>query len=250
MISLEIIWKGNEYTNSSSRKGYIPCAVVDHISAGSMSSMDNWFTSPTNKVSSAHYGVAKDGRIHQYVEIERFAWAQGIEISSISHATAQIVHDHGINPNFYCVSIEHEGMDGELTEAQFAASVWLHLYVRQYIVDHWGSDAWFPLDPYHVVGHYQIDPLRKMFCPGPLFPWARLYASLKEADEEMSLSAEVAVLKEQVRALSQAASLSTIPDWAKPAVDAATTAGLIDSPEGGSYDFYRLLTVLHRKNII
>ena len=27
-------------------------------------------------------------------------------------------------------------------------------------------------------------------------------------------------------------------------------AGLIDTPEKGSYDFYRLLTVLHRKGII
>jgi hypothetical protein len=33
-------------------------------------------------------------------------------------------------------------------------------------------------------------------------------------------------------------------------VKAAVAAGIIDTPEGGSYDFYRILTLLHRKGTI
>lgn len=41
-----------------------------------------------------------------------------------------------------------------------------------------------------------------------------------------------------------------VPSWAKDAVDAAIKAKLIDTPNGGGLDFYRLLTVLRRKKLI
>lgn len=40
------------------------------------------------------------------------------------------------------------------------------------------------------------------------------------------------------------------PSWAKPAVSAALAAGIIDSPSGGSYDFYRNLTILYRAGLM
>jgi len=41
-----------------------------------------------------------------------------------------------------------------------------------------------------------------------------------------------------------------VPSWAKEAVDAAIKAKLIDTPNGGGLDFYRLLTVMRRKKLI
>jgi len=41
-----------------------------------------------------------------------------------------------------------------------------------------------------------------------------------------------------------------IPAWAVSAVNAAHAAGLLDTPAGGSYDFYRLLTVLYRAGLL
>lgn len=40
-----------------------------------------------------------------------------------------------------------------------------------------------------------------------------------------------------------------VPDWAKEAVDAAVKAGIIDTPQGGSLDFYRLVTVMYRVGV-
>lgn len=42
----------------------------------------------------------------------------------------------------------------------------------------------------------------------------------------------------------------SIPAWAEPAVQAAVAAGLLDTPTGGSYDFYRILTVLNRAGLL
>lgn len=257
---MEIVWKGNEHTNSSSREGYVPFVIVDHISSGTMESMDNWFTDPGNGVSSAHFGVAKDGHIHQYVAMERMAWANGISQEQLPLATAKVVHDMGVNPNLYSVSIEHEGYDGDLTEAQFQASVWLHAHIRDTIMGQWGK--YFPLDAYHVIGHFQINPVQKANCPGPLFPWDRLYAALAEIDqggdrqmEELlnrlsALEAANQSLQQRVAQLEGLERLSAVPDWAQPSVNKAVAQGLIDTPEGGSYDFYRLLTVLNRKGLL
>lgn len=41
-----------------------------------------------------------------------------------------------------------------------------------------------------------------------------------------------------------------VPPWAEAAVKAATAAGLLDTPNGGSYDFYRILTVLNRAGLL
>lgn len=181
MRSIE--WKGNNHTNSSSRGTQVPFVIVNHISAGSMVSMDSWFTSPNNYTSSAHFGVSKDGRIHQYVDIRRMAWANGIGADDIAKSKTPVIQDHpGINPNLYSVSIEHEGTDGDLTEAQFQASVWLHRYIQQQVQEIWGRV--FELDRYHVIGHFQVNPRGKPSCPGPKFPWARLYRELQgERDE-------------------------------------------------------------------
>lgn len=67
--------------------------------------------------------------------------------------------------------------------------------------------------------------------------------SVQEITSQLNqLSAQVAHLQEQ--------NAMTVPDWAQAAVEAARQKGWIDSPEEGSYDFYRILTILHRIGVI
>ena len=74
--------------------------------------------------------------------------------------------------------------------------------------------------------------------------------ALKELQGEVAaLRKEVATLSNQVGVLLGAHNME-VPKWAKDAVDAAVRAKLIDSPEGGSFDFYRLVTILHRAGLI
>ena len=69
-----MIWKGSP--NFSSPKGYKIIAIVNHIMSGTLAGTDAWFANPASQVSS-HFGVGKNGEIHQYVNLENPAWANG-----------------------------------------------------------------------------------------------------------------------------------------------------------------------------
>lgn len=134
------------------RSGYKPEIIVLHIMAGSLPATDSWFASPASEVSS-HYGVGLNGEVHQYVKEEDQAWTQGYH----QGATFKL-HKPGINPNLYCLSIEHEGQDLSFaTETQLNATVEL---IRA-MAARWA----IPIDRDHVIGHYEIDPIRKPNCP-------------------------------------------------------------------------------------
>ena len=168
--------------NKSDRGKYAPIAIVNHITAGSLRSVDNWFTSKNNDQASAHFCIGRKGEIHQYVPIEKRAWHAGLAKGASKFATADIVKRFpSLNPNAYTIGIEHEGyqgngLDGDLTEEQFWASVWLHKYIKEYVKEKYGNHI--ELNSEYVVGHFQIDPRRKPNCPGAKFPWKRLYEEL------------------------------------------------------------------------
>lgn len=162
------------------RSGRKPIIIVDHISAGAMGSMYNTFKNTANRASS-HFGISRKGEIEQYVSIEQAAWTQGKIQSSATRPIAPIIRQHMGNPNLYGVSIEHEGyagngIQGDLTEEQFWATCWLHKYIQSEVERIYGHRI--ELNSHHVIGHYQIDAIGKPVCPGPLFPWANLYAEL------------------------------------------------------------------------
>lgn len=195
-----IEWKGDRcdkyYPN---RNGYSPFAICNHVTAGTAGSVYNWFTSPHNKQASSTFVVTRKGEIHQYVDIKHGAWTQGLTPDAYARATAPIVKEMGVNPNFYMVSIEHEGyvegyedenghvhidhygLDGDLTNEQFFASLWLHKFIQSEIERLY--NVRMSLNSHNVVGHFQVDPVRKPFCPGSKFPWTRLYSELAIADQ-------------------------------------------------------------------
>lgn len=163
-----IIWSGSHETNKSSRRGHMPFIIVNHISEGSMSSMISWFNSANNDQSSAHFGVAKNGDIHQFVAIEDNAWANGV----IQKPSNNIVKRNKVNPNWYSVSIEHEGIHavtkGGLTSSQLEATIMLHKYIIWYCRENFGTKIELNRD--YIMKHSEIDSIGKPFCAGELFP--------------------------------------------------------------------------------
>lgn len=163
-----------------SRGASLPLIIVNHITAGAMRGVFSHFSKPENRASS-HFGISRLGEIIQYVPIKMAAWTQG----RIQSATAPIIMQLKGNPNRYAVSIEHEGwaangLDGNLTQEQFQASVWLHKHIQKEVEKTYGNRIL--LNTHQVLGHYQIDSIGKPFCPGRNFPWGRLYAELARID--------------------------------------------------------------------
>ncbi|WP_313641972.1 glycoside hydrolase family 73 protein [Paenibacillus sp.] len=50
--------------------------------------------------------------------------------------------------------------------------------------------------------------------------------------------------------LIESRAVMNVPPWAEAAVKASNAAGLLATPSGGSYDFYRILTVLNRAGLL
>lgn len=65
-------------------------------------------------------------------------------------------------------------------------------------------------------------------------------------DQIKKLEQQSQCLKERTDGLEMYASIEKVPDWAKSSVEKAVQNKLIDSPNGGSIDFYRLITILGR----
>lgn len=142
--------------NFSSRDGNKVQFICVHIMDGTIAGTDYWFSEPSSQVSS-QYGVGLNGEVHQYVSEDNMAWANGI----VNQPTAQVIHDNvGKNPNKISISIENEGDDlAHAPESQLVILAELiHSLCMKYSL---------PIDRYHIVGHQEIDGVKKVNCPSP-----------------------------------------------------------------------------------
>lgn len=179
--------------NKMSRKGWKPDMIVSHITEGSYAGAVSWLCNPKSGAS-AHFVVSKKGEITQLVDIREAAWCNGTSTdpkknNHYSKSSLKIVRDRKTNANYYTISIEHEGFYkdgyGALTPEQLEATIWLHKYIIDEVKKIYGIDI--PIDREHIVGHYQIDPIRKPNCPGKAFQWDKLIEGLKEGVIDMVL---------------------------------------------------------------
>jgi N-acetylmuramoyl-L-alanine amidase len=144
----------NNFTKG--RKGWEPDRIGIHVTEGSESATESWFDNEASDVSS-HYIVSKIGEIRQEVLEEDSAWTQG----RVFNPTAKVIREREhVNPNYYFISIEHEG-DGnsDLTDAQRIASAELIAD----IISRWPK---IKLDREHIIGHREI--YAKKTCPGKI----------------------------------------------------------------------------------
>ena len=80
---------------------------------------------------------------------------------------------------------------------------------------------------------------------------------IEELEKQLAaLQEENRRLAQRMEALEKLQSMAEIPEWAREAVEAFTktkacdcSGPLVANPEGGSYDFYRFLTILYRAGI-
>ena len=165
MTKPSIKWIGSP-NHSAAAKKLKTTAIVNHIMQGTLTGTDSWFANPASRASS-HFGIGKNGEIHQYVNLDNPAWANGI-VNKPNWPLLQ----NGVNPNHYTVSIEHEGESGDvMPEAQYQATLALH----RWLIDTLG----IPVTRDNIIGHYRIDSVNKSNCPGSGFPWDRLFRDLE-----------------------------------------------------------------------
>jgi N-acetyl-anhydromuramyl-L-alanine amidase AmpD len=150
---MEHKWIGCPETNFRKGRplGFRPEAIVIHIMDGTFAAGEGEFLSEGTQ-KSAHYGISKEGVIHQYVDENDTAFHAGVVVNP----TWELLKP-GINPNFYTIGIEHEGRPDDIwPDALLGASAGL---IGE-IVARWE----IPVDALHLVRHHQIRASKT--CPG------------------------------------------------------------------------------------
>lgn len=154
-----VTYIGTNGQNIWTGKGLPKVAIVCHIMEGTLAGCDSWFSNPAAQASS-NYGIGKDGTIHCYVDPESkdAPFANGL-VNKPDAAFLTLAKAYPENPNYWTISIEHEGNSGDpMPPAQLAASAAL----AAWLCDRFG----IPADDAHLLGHYEIDSVTRAGCPG------------------------------------------------------------------------------------
>jgi len=110
---------------------------------------------------SAHLLIRRDGRLIQYVPLDRRAWHAG-ESNFCGRERC----------NDYSIGIELEGSDDQpFTDAQYATLIRATQAIQQHFPQITGA---------RITGHSDIAPGRKT-DPGPCFDWPRYLAALEDS---------------------------------------------------------------------
>jgi len=176
----EILNSGNFETG---RNGQTVQAVVLHIGEGPLTAFFPTFNNPARKAS-AHFTVGKKGEIEQYVSINDTAYANGLRWDNglwrnprgvqVTPAWQGLIN--GVNPNYYTISIEHEGFFQEAwTEPMYLANLKLLQWIRD-------QTNLAYLRGETLIGHNDFDNIDRPNCPGPNTPWERMLADLSGGD--------------------------------------------------------------------
>jgi len=227
---------------TSGRQGQIPDFIVCHITGGSYSSAINTITNPTSQVS-YHFVISHDGMVARSVDISDTAWANGTTINGDNrdnqHSTIPEVRSRRRNANQYTISIGFaDSTAGELSHEQLITGVDLLLYILAYVRDFYGLDI--PLARTNIIGHHEITPITRPFCPGLQFPF----------DDLITQAREMSPHEHQNKVILPVTSPNAPSPWAKEAWNWGTHIGLTDgtNPQGIPTR-EQMITLLHRYHL-
>lgn len=168
---------GNHF---SGRNGCVPDMIVCHISNDYKKAVRTFYDEKSE--TSCHFVISRTGEVKQAVALSDAAWGNGTSEDSESDAyyrfaANSLVRDRKINANYYTFSIEHESLDGSLTELQYISSLRVVRQIIEYVKDEY--DVCFQPDRYHLVGHRELNPITRRICPGDKFPFDRMINDLR-----------------------------------------------------------------------
>lgn len=206
-------WRATKNHGYGGRTGQNkPLIITSHIMGGYKRTMDNTAWLDSSGISS-HFGIGPgENNISQYVNILNASYANGItgypagkdRIDRTNRHIAAIEKEPGarwqqvtvgglpywnlvgdvgggiIGSLYNCrsVTIEHEGVNQ--TTPWDEGMIRSTIRVQQWIIEE-SARLGMPLtvDADLLVGHFQLDPIHRPYCPGPAWPKARILAALQ-----------------------------------------------------------------------
>ncbi len=135
-----------------------------------------------------HDVIDTNGDIYHLIDYDNASMCNGTKTVAGDHlyyknATNSIVKSRKTNANYYTYSVEFvHCARGDITEAQVQAVIWL---LKNRIIPHAKANGVkFKVDRQHIIGHCEINPITRDFCPGKNFPYDRIIAGVLGKDTQ------------------------------------------------------------------
>lgn len=183
-----------EYTRNSpnhynGRFGWKPDMLVCHQTGGtSAEAALKWYLN-SGAQCSPHNVIDTNGDIYYLIDYDNASMCNGTKTVDGDHlyyknATNSIVKSRKTNANYYTYSIEFvHCAKGDITEEQVKSAIWL---LKNKIIPHAKSKGVdFQVDRQHIIGHCEINPITRDFCPGKNFPYDRIIAGVIAKDYDI-----------------------------------------------------------------
>lgn len=170
--------KRNSPNHFNGRNGWKADMIVFH-QTGTATAADalSWYLRQGSNCS-PHFVIDVNGDVYQLVDLDNGAWCNGTGVNPsqklyYGKATSRLVRERKTNANYYTYSMEFVHCQyGNINEAQIAAAVEL---IKTVIIPHMQKNSVTPqINRDYFIGHCEIDPVTRAFCPGKQFPYARI----------------------------------------------------------------------------
>ena len=174
--------KRNSPNHFNGRNGWKADMIVFHQTGGTTAAFAlSWYLRQGSNCS-PHFVIDTNGDVYQLVDLDNGAWCNGTGTDPNQKlyyglATSKLVKARKTNANYYTYSMEFVHCQyGNITEAQIAAAIEL---IKNVIIPHMKKNGVTPqINRDHFIGHCEIDPVTREFCPGKRFPYARIIGGL------------------------------------------------------------------------
>ncbi len=172
------IIKKNSPNHFNGRNGWKADMIVFHQTGGtSAAAALSWYLRQGSNCS-PHFVIDTNGDVYQLVDLDNGAWCNGTGTNPngklyYGKATSKLVKSRKTNANYFTYSMEFVHCQyGNINENQIAAAIEL---IKTVIIPHMQKNGVTPqINRDHLIGHCEIDPVTRAFCPGKQFPYARI----------------------------------------------------------------------------
>lgn len=157
------------------RDGVTPALITLHVQEGTNDLYSEFANRPPSNAADCTIWSKQDGSLVRLLNDSDTPWTNGDVVAPdmTNPIIAGLINAGVTNTNRYSYTVEHQGYAAKgFTDAQIEATAKMCAY--------WcAKEGWSASQvDIRIVGHYQVGNHKN--CPGPLFPWAKLKARVKE----------------------------------------------------------------------
>lgn len=159
------------------RHGWKADVLCCHQSGNHLDDSLSWYTRNGSNCCPT-WVVDQDGTIYQMMSLDDAPMSNGTQTKPNEKlyyglATSKLVKERKTNANWFCYSIEFiHWLKGDITEQQIEATVYI---IKEIINPHMKKNGLTPKwDRDHIIGHCEVDPVGRAFCPGVNFPYQKI----------------------------------------------------------------------------